>query len=71
MDLTANSVKEAINHLTVSSEDLKDQLFEKDGRLRRFVRVFVNGEPVSLASDSDPKLKEGSEVTLLLALAGG
>ncbi|MDT0435844.1 MULTISPECIES: MoaD/ThiS family protein [Streptomyces] len=43
----------------------------EDGRLRRFVNVYLNDEDVRFVDGIDTKLTDGDTVTILPAVAGG
>jgi sulfur-carrier protein len=49
---------------------LRDRLI-KDGSLHRFVNVYVNDEDVRFLGSLDTVLKDGDNVTILPAVAGG
>lgn len=42
-----------------------------DGKLRRFVNVYLNDEDVRFLDSIDTKLSDGDTVTILPAVAGG
>ena len=42
-----------------------------DGKLRRFVNVYLNDEDVRFLSSLDTPVKDGDTVTVLPAVAGG
>ncbi len=42
-----------------------------DGKLRRFVNVYLNDEDVRFVDGIDTKLTDGDTVTILPAVAGG
>ncbi|WP_024756379.1 MoaD/ThiS family protein [Streptomyces exfoliatus] len=42
-----------------------------DGKLRRFVNVYLNDEDVRFLDGIDTKLTDGDSVTILPAVAGG
>ncbi|MFC4000032.1 MoaD/ThiS family protein [Nocardiopsis sediminis] len=42
-----------------------------DGKLRRFVNVYLNDEDVRFTGGLDTELKDGDTVTILPAVAGG
>jgi len=42
-------------------------IFDEDGSLQRFARLFVNGEPAA----AETPLGDGDVLTILAALAGG
>ncbi|MGW3951385.1 MoaD/ThiS family protein [Streptomyces sp. NPDC004752] len=43
----------------------------EDGKLRRFVNVYLNDEDVRFVDGIDSKLSDGDTVTILPAVAGG
>jgi sulfur-carrier protein len=51
--------------------DLKDSLSDGDGGLRRFVNVYVDGEDVRFGDGLQTPVKDGGEVQILPAVAGG
>lgn len=54
--------------------DLHDGLRERitqDGDLRRFVNVYVSGEDIRFQDGLETIVKDGDEVTILPAVAGG
>ncbi|QUX28260.1 MoaD/ThiS family protein [Nocardiopsis akebiae] len=42
-----------------------------DGKLRRFVNVYLNDEDVRFVGGLEAKLSDGDDVTILPAVAGG
>lgn len=49
---------------------IKDGLVD-DGRLHRFVNVYVNDEDVRFSGGLDTEITDGDSVTILPAVAGG
>lgn len=49
---------------------IEERLVE-DGKLRRFVNVYLNDEDVRFVGGLEAKLKDGDDVTVLPAVAGG
>lgn len=43
----------------------------EDGKLRRFINVYLNDEDVRFVGGLDAKLSDGDNVTILPAVAGG
>ncbi len=64
------TVGEALDAVFDAHEDLRERITE-DGRLRRFVNVYVSGEDIRFQKGLDTPLDEGDEVTILPAVAGG
>jgi len=50
---------------------LRERLLDEQGRLRKFVNVYVNDEDVRFLKDLDTELQEGVTVTVVPAIAGG
>jgi molybdopterin synthase sulfur carrier subunit len=50
---------------------LKERLCDEQGELRRFVNVYINGEDVRFLSGMQTALKQGDEVSIVPAVAGG
>ena len=68
---TASSVREAVDAFAARSEGLRGHLFDENDALRRFVRVFVDGRAAVLSEGKDESVRDGAEVSILIALAGG
>jgi sulfur-carrier protein len=71
VQVDAATVGEALNALYERYDDLRDRLSDGDGGLRRFVNVYVGGEDIRFLDGLDTAVAEGSEVTILPAVAGG
>ncbi|MBE7323748.1 MoaD family protein [Nocardioides sp. Y6] len=59
-----------IDDLEARHPGLADRLLE-DGKLRRFVNVYVNDEDVRFLGGLESPLSDGDEVVVLPAVAGG
>lgn len=62
---------DVLNGLTERYPGLKDELFDDDGELRRFVNVYINDEDVRYLDGLDSKVSEDDSVSILPAVAGG
>ncbi|MBI3333205.1 MAG: MoaD/ThiS family protein [Candidatus Omnitrophica bacterium] len=49
----------------------KDRLCDPQGRLRRFVNIYVNEEDIRFLKQEATPLKDGDEVSIIPAIAGG
>ncbi len=65
------SLAEAISGLDGSYPGFRERLCDEQGQLRRFVNVYVNGEDVRFLSGLQTPLKQGDEVSIVPAVAGG
>jgi sulfur-carrier protein len=71
VELRANNLASAIDELNRRYPGLAYRVLDDQGRLRRFVNVFVNDESVSDRAPSEVPLHPGDEVTILPSVAGG
>jgi sulfur-carrier protein len=67
----AKSITEMIDNLNASHPGIKDRLCDETGELRRFVNIYVNEEDIRFLKGKDTSLKEGDEVSIVPAIAGG
>jgi molybdopterin synthase sulfur carrier subunit len=64
------TVGEVLDSLYERYGELRSRIAE-DGGLRRFVNVYVDGEDIRFLDGLDTVVKDGDEVTILPAVAGG
>ncbi len=64
-------VAELIEDLERQFPGLRERLVEESGELRRFINIYVNEEDVRFLKGKDTTLKEGDEVSIVPAIAGG
>jgi molybdopterin synthase sulfur carrier subunit len=50
---------------------VKGRLCDEKGELRRFVNIYVNEEDIRFLKGKDTTLKDGDEVSIVPAIAGG
>jgi molybdopterin synthase sulfur carrier subunit len=65
-----STVGEVLDALYERYDELRSRIAE-DGGLRRFVNVYVAGEDIRFLDGLDTPVKDGDEVTILPAVAGG
>lgn len=70
-EAAGNTVSEILQELTDSFPDAKKGLYDEEGRLRSFIRIFAGSEDVTDASKHDRTLDDVSEILLLPFVAGG
>ncbi len=64
------TVGEVLDSLYARYEELRSRIAE-DGGLRRFVNVYVGGEDIRFLDGLQTEVRDGDEVTILPAVAGG
>ncbi len=65
------TIAELIGNLDTAYPGLRDRIVENDGEIRRFVNVFVNGNNVRKLDGMNTAIKDGDEVGIVPAMAGG
>jgi adenylyltransferase/sulfurtransferase len=71
IEVTAQTVGQALSDLITKHPDLRRHLFSEDGKLRSFVDVYLNDEDVSYLSRKATPVKEADTVTIVPSVAGG
>jgi molybdopterin synthase sulfur carrier subunit len=68
----AGSLKECLAQLDGQFPGLKERIVDNSsGELHRFVNIYVNGEDVRFLQGLQTALKDGDEVSIVPAVAGG
>jgi molybdopterin synthase sulfur carrier subunit len=60
-----------ITSLESAFPGMRERLMDESGQLRRFVNIYVNGEDVRFMDGLTTALKDGDEVSIVPAVAGG
>jgi sulfur-carrier protein len=60
-----------IEDLEANYPGIRERLMDEGGQLRRFVNIYVNGDDVRFIDGLTTKLKDGDEVSIVPAVAGG
>jgi sulfur-carrier protein len=71
VETTAASVLDMIEALNTAHPGIKDRLCDDTGELRRFVNIYVNEEDIRFLKGKETSLKDGDEVSIVPAIAGG
>jgi sulfur-carrier protein len=67
----ASTIGDVLRGLVSEFPGMSGQLLNEDGSLHRFVNVYVNDDDVRYLESLETPVKEGDEVSLLPAVAGG
>ncbi len=65
------TIKEVIDDLERQYPGLKERICEPDGRIRRFVNIYLNDEDIRFMENMDTETKDDDEVSIIPAIAGG
>jgi molybdopterin synthase sulfur carrier subunit len=61
----------AIEDLERKCPGIRERLCDEQGRVRRFVNIYVNGDDIRFLSSLETPVKDGDEVSIVPAIAGG
>ena len=67
----ASNVHDLIDVLESQYPGLLDRLVENGGELRRFINIYINQEDIRFLQGASTTLKQGDEVSIVPAIAGG
>jgi molybdopterin synthase sulfur carrier subunit len=70
-ELSGATIQEVLDGLFERHEELRGRIADEDGSLRRFVNVYLAGEDIRFLDGLATPVKDGSEITILPAVAGG
>ena len=71
VSVEGSSINQIIGSLDSQYPGIKERLCDEQGELRNFVNIYVNGEDVRFLQGIDSATKEGDEISIVPAVAGG
>lgn len=71
VEVVGTTLSEAVTALDARFRGLRERVLDDQGRLRRFVHAFVNGDSIGGRDPTAVSLQSGDTVHLLPSVAGG
>ncbi len=71
VEVAADSIGAMIDALEAAHPGLRERICDDSGTVRRFVNIFLNDEDIRFLQDKETPLKDGDEVSIVPAIAGG
>ena len=71
VEVNAATIGAAIEELQSRFPGIGERLVDEKGEVRRFVNVYVNEEDIRFLKNKDTPLKDGDEISIIPAIAGG
>ena len=65
------TVAAIVEDLERNHPGLKERICDEAGKVRRFVNIFVNGDDIRFLNNLETTVKDGDEVSIVPAIAGG
>ena len=66
----AKNINELLADLEKKHPGIKERLCDAEGKLRRFVNVYVNEEDIRFLQNQDTVVKDGDDISIIPAIAG-
>ncbi|QSJ15625.1 MoaD/ThiS family protein [Nostoc sp. UHCC 0702] len=71
LESSGSNIAELLDSLEKSFPGIKASLCDDSGKPRRFLNLYVNSEDIRFLDGTDTTLKDGDEVSIVPAVAGG
>jgi molybdopterin synthase sulfur carrier subunit len=71
VEVQPGTIGGAIAELQEKFPGIQERLVGEDGEVRRFVNVYVNEEDIRFLQNRETPLKDGDEISIIPAIAGG
>jgi molybdopterin synthase sulfur carrier subunit len=71
IEIDAANIGAAIDELQARFPGIQERLVDEKGEVRRFVNVYVNEEDIRFLKNRETPLKDGDEISIIPAIAGG
>ena len=70
VDCSAKNILELVEALEKDYPGMKERLSD-GGKIRRFINIYVNEEDIRFVNKEETTLKDGDNVSIVPAIAGG
>jgi molybdopterin synthase sulfur carrier subunit len=71
VEINATTIGEALVELQTRFPGIQERLLNENGEIRRSILVYVNEEDIRFLKNRETPLKDGDEVSIIPAIAGG
>ena len=71
VEVAPGTIAGAITELQRMFPGIAERLIDEKGEIRRFVNVYVNEEDIRFLDNQATPLKDGDEISIIPAIAGG
>jgi molybdopterin synthase sulfur carrier subunit len=71
LEVEAKTIREVIEKLGQINPEIKARILDENGEVRRFINIYLNNEDIRFLKGLDTDLKNGDEISIIPAIAGG
>jgi len=68
---TGTTIGMVVDDLERQHPGIKERICDEQGKVRKFVNIYVNGDDIRFLQSLDTPVKEGDEISIVPAIAGG
>ena len=68
IDANGGTVKESITSLADQFPELKKHIFEENGEIRKFVRIYLGDEDINVLEKENTKVSSDSVISIIPAI---
>ena len=71
IEVSGKSVKEVLAAIEEKHNGFRSRLYDESNQLRRFINFYVNDEDIRFLDGENTPVKDGDELSIVPAIAGG
>ena len=71
VEVKSGTVGTVIAELQAKFPGIQERLIDEAGQVRRFVNIYVNEEDIRFLQNNATPVKDGDEISIIPAIAGG
>lgn len=71
VECAGKDIKDLVENLEKNYPGIKERLCDEKNDIRRFINIFVNEQDIRFLDGEKTELKDGDEVSIIPAIAGG
>ena len=71
VETDGSDIESVIENLEANHSGIKERICDEAGNIRRFVNIYLNDEDIRFLDGKTTVVKDGDEVSIIPAIAGG
>ncbi|WP_422358674.1 MoaD/ThiS family protein [Reichenbachiella sp.] len=71
VESNGSTVQQSVEDLAKQFPDLNKHIFDAEGKIRQFIRIYVGDEDINALENENTKVDNNSVISIIPAIAGG
>ena len=71
IEAEGDTIESLIENLEANYPGIKERICDESGNIRRFVNIYLNDEDIRFLDGNATTVKDGDEISIIPAIAGG